>query len=176
MGWFEGSVTREELLLLAEYDRWATDRLLGVAARLPPAAWTQPVDSRLPCLRDAFVHLVSSAVVWLARWQGRPLATGLRAAAFPSAAALHLRWREVAASLGEFLQGIPEASLRAPFAYRTATGRERSEVLELTFWHLVTHAAHHRGQIITVLRSLGGPTVHTDLLHFLGRRGRDEGR
>lgn len=171
----EGRVTREELLLLAEYDRWATDRVLGAAARLPGEVWTRSVASRVPCVRDALVHLVNSAVVWLARWQGRPLATGLRAAAFPSADALQLRWREVSASVRQFLETISEARLQAPLAYRTATGRERSEVLELTVLHLMTHAAYHRGQVNSVIRLLGDTTVHTDFLHFLHVRGLEEG-
>ena len=173
MGWFEGSVTREELLLLAEYDRWATDRLLGVAARLPPAAWTQPVDSRLPCLRDACVRLVSAAAVWLARWEGRPLTTGLRAAAFASAAALRQRWLGVAAARRQFLEAVPADQLLAPLAYRTASGRERSQVLALTVLHQMSHAAYHRGQIVATVRLLGGATVHTDLLHFLRTHGLD---
>jgi uncharacterized damage-inducible protein DinB len=164
-------VTREELLLLANFDGWATDRLLGVAARLPAEAWTRPVDSRLPCLRDACVHLVSGAVVWLARWQGRPLTTGLRAVAFASAAALQQRWHGVASARREFLEAVPTDQLLSPLAYRTASGRERREVLALTVVHQVSHAAYHRGQIVTTLRLLGGAMVHTDLLHFLRTGG-----
>lgn len=168
-------MNHEDLLLLAEYDRWATDRLLAAAARLPRDAWTQPVSSSLPCLRDALVHLVNSAVLWLARWQGRPFATGLRVAAFPDVWAVQARWNEATATMLAFLRQIPETQLLAPLAYRTATGRERRQVLGLTILHMMMHAAYHRGQAITVVRLLGGTTVHTDLLYFLSRRGKEGG-
>ncbi len=170
----EASVNREELLLLADYDGWATARLLGVVARLPAEAWSRPIDPPLPCLRDACVHLVSSAMVWLARWQGRPLTTGLRAAAFASAAALQPRWLEVVAARRAFLEAVPADHLLAPFAYRTASGRERRERLALTVLHFVNHAAYHRGQIVMAMRLVGKATVHTDLLHFLRIRGLEQ--
>ena len=171
MGGFEGIVTHEELLLLAEYDDWATDRLLGAVARLPGEAWTRRVDSGVPCLRDALVRLVNSTVVWLARWQGHPLVVGLHAAGFTHPQALQQRWRAVTASRRELLEAIPEARLHAPLAYRTATGRERSEVFARTVLHLIMHAAHQRGRVVALMRLLGASGVHTDLLHFLRCRG-----
>ncbi len=164
-----------DLLLMARYDAWATARALEAAGRLGPAAWTRPLAGPFACLRDAAVPLVSAAIVWLARWQGRPMATGLRAAAFADAAAVQARWREVAAAVEMFLVRLPKQALEAPLAYRTATGRPRQAALAMTIIHLFTHAAYHRGQLMAVIRQLGGATVHTDLLYFLHDRGRAAG-
>lgn len=170
-----GRVVTNDLLLMARYDAWATGRALEAAGRLGTAAWTRPLAGPFACLRDGAVHLVSAATVWLARWQGRPMATGLRAAAFADAAAVQARWREVAAAVGAFLASLPEPALEAPLAYRTATGRSRQAPLAMTIVHLFTHAAYHRGQLMATIRQLGGPTVHTDLLYFLHDRGRVAG-
>lgn len=165
-------MTRTDLLLLAEYDRWSTARVLGVAGTLGAAAWTQPLAGPFRCLRDRAVHLVSMATVWLARWQGRPMATGLRAQTFADAGAAQARWQQVAAGVEAFLAGLPEAAFEAPLDYRTTTGRRRQAPLALTILHLFTQAAYHRGQVMAAIRVLGGATVHTDLLHFLHERGR----
>lgn len=164
-----------DLLLMARYDAWATARALEAAGKLGTTTWIRPLAGPFPCLRDGAVHLVSAAVVWLARWQGRPMATGLRAAAFADAAAVQARWREVAAAVETFLVHLPEQVLEAPLAYRTATGRPRQAPLAMTILHLFTHAAYHRGQLMAAIRQLGGATVHTDLLYFLHDRGRAAG-
>lgn len=164
-----------DLLLMARYDAWATARALEAAGKLGATAWIRPLPGPFPCLRDGAVHLVSAAIVWLARWQGRPMATGLRAAAFADAAAVQARWREVAAAVEAFLAPLSEQAFEAPLAYRTATGRPRQAPLGVTILHLFTHAAYHRGQVMAAIRQLGGATVHTDLLYFHHVRGRDAG-
>lgn len=164
-------LTRSDLILLAEYDRWATGRLLSLAERLPAGSWTQPGAGNGPALRQQLVHLVSAALVWLARWHARPAPGGLRAAAFGEPAALRRRWEEVSLQVTTFLAGVEEAHLAECVEYRTSTGRWRRQRLEQTVMHLFLHAAYHRGQVALTLRQLGQRAVHTDLLHFSHLRG-----
>ena len=164
-------MTRDELLELLAYDRWADGRILSVAAKLPPARFTQVLPGA-GSLRDLLVRLVSARMTWLARWRGRPAGMMLFASAFSDGTRLRERSSLVAVEIAAHFAALDDADFAAPFSYRTRSGREVALPLGHTVLHLVNQGAALRGQATLLVRQLGERGVHLDLATFLRERGR----
>src|ERR1700741_3135884 len=62
-------MTRDDLKLLFEYDRWANDRTLQAVSALTPEQFTRDLGGSLPSVRDAVAHIVGGQWIWLAYWK-----------------------------------------------------------------------------------------------------------
>jgi uncharacterized damage-inducible protein DinB len=62
-----------------------------------------------------------------------------------------------------YLDGLSDAELNRPLARRPRewVGELKSPAFILL--HVVTHAFHHKGQVVAMLRTLGYPAPDTDL-------------
>jgi uncharacterized damage-inducible protein DinB len=172
-------MTKDEIQLLYEYDRWANDRVLQAASTLSVEKFTRDLGGSFPSVRDTLVHIVSSEWAWLKIWKEPSLSstfltdlwTGLDAQfpkdAFPDIAAVRLRWVEVEGEQVEFVNRVTNESLGRMLSIRT---KEIS--LAHLMQHLANHSTYHRGQVSLMMRQLGAEPVATDFAHFLleGRR------
>lgn len=98
-------MTRDDIQLLYEYDRWANNKVLLAASGLSAEAFTR--DLRFRSVRDTLVHIIGGEWIWLAYWTAPSVdsafLTDLRArrealfnpAAFPNVATVQLKWAEV---------------------------------------------------------------------------------
>ena len=58
-------MTREDITLLYEYDRWANDRILKLVGALTPDQFTHDLGGSFHSVRDVLIHLVASNGAWL---------------------------------------------------------------------------------------------------------------
>jgi len=167
-------VTKDDIRLLFEYDRWANNRTLHAASVLTPEQFTRDLGGSFHSVRDTLLHIISGEWGWLTYWKASSHSAAfladLRARrdalfhpdVFPSPAAVRLKWEEVEQEQTEFVSSVTEEALRKMLPIR-ATELSLAHLMQ----HLVNHSTYHRGQVAMMLRQVGGEPVQTDFHLFL---------
>lgn len=175
-------MTRDDIQLLFEYDRWANSRVLQAARVLSTEQFTRDLRGSFRSVRDTLVHIIGGEWGWLTYWK-EPCHTGafltdlwdrqdtlFHPDAFPNLAAVQLKWAEVEKEQTEFVDCVTEEALAKMLPFR----KTRVSLGHL-MQHLVNHSAYHRGQIALMMRQLDAKPVATDFSLFLteGRSRRE---
>ena len=151
---------------LYRYNTWANGRLFHSVAHLSADEFTRDLGSSYPSLRDTLLHIVSAEWIWLERWKGSSPQSMFQARDFPDVPALRARWSEVEIDQQDFLETVTPERLLAAVAYVNLRGQAWRYPLWQQMYHVVNHSTYHRGQLTTMLRQLGAPTIATDFLVF----------
>jgi uncharacterized damage-inducible protein DinB len=170
------AMTRDDLRLLYEYDRWANDKILELVGALTPEQFTRDLGGSFPSVRDVLLHIVASKWAWLTYWKesapsDRILTdlftrseTFFQPKSFPTFAAAQAKWAEVEKEEVEFVNDVTDELLG-----RTLPVRNAWVSLAHLMQHLANHSTYHRGQIAMMLRQLGAKAQGTDFAEFLLR-------
>jgi uncharacterized damage-inducible protein DinB len=153
---------------LYDYNYWARDQQLRACAALSEEKFLRPMGNSFSSVRDTMAHLVAAEWVWQERWNGRSPtreeAKAFAAETFPTLAVVEERWRANERQVRAFLATLTPERLLGPLSYVNIAGERWSYPLWQTLLHVVNHQTYHRGQVTTLLRQLGAPTVATDFL------------
>jgi uncharacterized damage-inducible protein DinB len=167
-------MTKDDIQLLYEYDRWANNRVLQAVSALSPEQFTRDLGGSLRSVRDTLVHIIGGEWGWLAYWKepsySSALLTDLRTRrdalfnpdAFPNVAAAQMKWAEVEKEQVEFVNRVTNESLETILPFRTAQIR-----LAHLMQHLANHSTYHRGQVALMMRQLDAEPLATDFHVFL---------
>jgi uncharacterized damage-inducible protein DinB len=172
-------MTREDIQLLYEYDRWANNRVLQAASALSAEAFTRDLGGSFRSVRDTLLHIIGGEWIWLAYWRAPPHSpaelTDLRTRrddrfnrdAFPNVAAVRLKWSEIEKEQIDFVDQVTNEGLERMLPFRTTQVR-----LAHLMQHLANHSTYHRGQVALMMRQLASEPAATDFHVFLveGRR------
>ena len=172
-------MTKDDIQLLYEYDRWANNRVFEAVSTLGAEEFTRDLGGSFRSVRDTLVHIIGCEWGWLTCWKEpspssafvTDLWTGLGALfhpnAFPDVAAVQLRWAEVEREQVEFVNRVTYESLGRLLPVRT-TQISLAHLMQ----HLANHSTYHRGQVSLMMRQLAAAPVATDFALFLleGRR------
>ena len=158
-----------EILELYEFNRWANQRMLNAVMALSEEQFTRDLKSSFPSVRETLVHLVGADWIWLSRWKG---VSPTQAPDWNLATldAIRAQWDEIERERMAYLEQLTPDALHEVLSYRTLKGDPFSNPLWQLLRHVVNHSSYHRGQITTMLRQLGAPTVTTDLILFYRER------
>ena len=159
-------MTRQDILTLFEYDEWATDRTLESVSALAEGLYIGDLKSSHGGIHGTLVHIYSADQVWLARWKGSSFSTHVSVAEIPTLSLLKSRWKDYRLDLKAYLAGVTDSVLAAPFSYSDMKGNRHSEPLYRQMLHVTNHASYHRGQVVTMVRQIGGKPQSTDLINF----------
>lgn len=172
-------MTKGDIQLLYEYDRWANARVFDAAATLSNEQFTRDLGGAFRSVRDTLVHIVASEWGWLTYWQeSAPTSAGFvelwnRCEAlfhdeqFPNCATLRAKWSEVERAQGDFVERLTDDDLKR----RLPLPRGRASLAHL-MQHMANHATYHRGQISLMMRQLGAKPSGTDFDDFAVERPR----
>ena len=167
-------MTKDDVQLLYEYDRWANNRVLRAASALSDEQFTRDLGGSFRSVRDALVHIVSGEWGWLTYWkEPNPSATFVaelwdrhnvlfRPDAFPNVAAVQRKLAEIEKEQAEFVNGVTNESLE-----RMLPLRNTQISLAHLMQHLANHSTYHRGQVALMMRQLRTKPVATDFHVFL---------
>jgi uncharacterized damage-inducible protein DinB len=167
-------MTKDDIQLLYEYDRWANNRVLQKASELSDEQFTRDLGGSFRSVRDTLVHIIGGEWGWLAYWKelshSSAFLTDLRRRrdalfnpdAFSSVAAVQLKWAEVEKEQTEFVSRGTNESLEQMLPFRTTQIR-----LVHLMQHLANHSTYHRGQVALMMRQLNAEPLATDLHVFL---------
>lgn len=156
----------DEIRELYAYNRWANRRVLEAAQRLPEEALARDLGSSHGSVRDTLAHILSSEWIWLTRWRGTS-PTGVPPT-WDLSSVLRIReqWGRVQADVDAFLQDLTADDLDTEVNYRNTRGVAHANPLWQLLRHVVNHSSYHRGQVVGMLRQLGGEGVATDLVSW----------
>ena len=108
-------MTKDDIQLLYEFDRWANNRVLQAASTLSAEEFTRDLGGSFPSVRDTLVHIVRCEEGWLTCWKEPSPSSAFvmdfwtrhHAAfnpdAFPGLAAVQLKWAEVERARVDFV-------------------------------------------------------------------------
>ncbi|MGA7634997.1 MAG: DinB family protein [Terriglobales bacterium] len=147
--------------MLYEYDRWANNRVLQAASALTAEQFTRDLGGSFRSVRDTLVHIIGGEWIWLAYWKetshSSAFLAGLRKRrdalfnpdAFPTVAAVQVKWAEIEKEQAEFVNRVTDESLKKMLPFRKTQVR-----LAHLMQHLANHSTYHRGQIALMMRQL----------------------
>ena len=166
-------MTKDDIQLLFEYDRWANNRVLQAVSALTVEQFTRDLGS-FHSVRDTLVHIIGGEWGWLTIFNepspGLTFATDLwtrqgtlfAPSAFPDVASVRLKWAEIERDQIAFVNRVTKESLQRMLPLRT-TQISLAHLMQ----HLVNHSTYHRGQIALMMRQLAARPLATDFLMFL---------
>jgi uncharacterized damage-inducible protein DinB len=167
-------VTKDDIGLLYEYDRWANNRILRAVSALAPEQFTRDLDGSLRSVRDTLMHIIEGEWGWLQYWKESSPSPDFLADlwtrcdalfnpdAFPNVTAVQLKWAEVEQEQAEFVNRVTNESLEKVFPFHS-TQISLAHLMQ----HLANHSTYHRGQVALMLRQLDAEPLATDLHVFL---------
>jgi uncharacterized damage-inducible protein DinB len=173
-------VTKDDIHLLYEYDRWANNRVLQAATALSAEQFTRDLGGAFSSVRNTLVHVIGGEWIWFSYWResspSPTFAADLRARrdvlfdprAFPGVAVVRLKWAEVEKEQVDFINNVTNECLE-----RTLPSRAKQIRLALLLQHLANHSTYHRGQVALMMRQLGAAPLATDFHMFLAEGPHD---
>jgi uncharacterized damage-inducible protein DinB len=147
---------------LFAYNRWANRRLLKAASRLPAKDLDRDLRGSFRSLQGTFRHLVWGERSWLRMWREVSFGPDLSPKELPDLRSIARAWTALEKAQAAYFEALDDERLRAPFS----VGRNRYALGEL-IQHAINHSTHHRGQIVLMLRQLGGKPPGTGFRQFL---------
>lgn len=142
------------------------DRALDHLAALPADDYTRDVPGfGSSSLRAQVIHNLNCEAFWIHVLQGFPF-TDEDPARFPTVADARALRDKVTAQTRTYLSSITDAQLNTTTELRFPDGDTATRTPALILHHMLTHAFHHKGQIVAMCRILGHPAPDTDLNNF----------
>ena len=162
-------MTLQEILTLFQFDEWATERTLESVSNLSDGKYHDDLKSSHGGIHGTLLHIYSADMIWFQRWKGTPSSTSV-VQEIPNLDSLKTHWKEYRISLNNYLRSLTEEILTAPLSYADSKGNKHAEPLYQQMQQVINHASYHRGQIVTMLRQLGGKPQATDIILFYRTR------
>ena len=167
-------MTKDDLQLLFQYDRWANNRALKAAAALTGEQFTRDLGGSFRSVRDTVLHIISGEWIWLQYWKETSHTPELLAElrkrreaifsqdAVSDVAAVRLKWVEIEKEMAEFVGGLTDEALRTMLP-----ARDTQISLAQLMQHVANHSTYHRGQAALMMRQLGAEPIATDFHVFI---------
>jgi uncharacterized damage-inducible protein DinB len=139
------------------------DLLLRHVATMPDELCYKPISGfGSASVWKQLVHILTCEEGWVHDLQNKPF-VGWHAEDCPTMASLRASKDRIREATRTYLESLTEDQLNTPLTERPADwgGELRSPAFILL--HIITHAFHHKGQVVAMLRILGHPAPDTDL-------------
>lgn len=156
--------TKSGILELHATTHERLDLLLRHAATVPGELLRRSIPGfGHPTVREQLVHILMCEEGWVHDLQNKTFDGWGEGGEDPNMAALLAHKNRIRAATQTYLGGLTEEQLNTTLTTRSADwgGELRSPAFILL--HVITHAFHHKGQIVAMLRILGYPAPDTDL-------------
>jgi len=174
-------MTRDDILLLFEYDRWANDRTLQAASALTGEQFRHDLGGAFASVRDTLVHILGAEWIWLYFWTayrddptpGAAILADARASRntqfnptlFPGHADVAAKWAELRSQQLAFLYSLTDSQVAMMVPHRNT-----HVPLAQQMQHLANHSTYHRGQVALMMRQLHAEPIATDFHIFIAER------
>ena len=157
----------DDLLTLLNYHAWATARVLEALEPLSAEEMERDLHSSHGGVKGTLAHTYSADLIWTARLKGESSPPFLEPAELPARSELLPLWL---AHLDERRADVAPMRPDQLFSYPNLKGEAQTNRVGDILRHVVNHATHHRGQLVTMLRQLGHAAPNTDLIRFYRER------
>jgi uncharacterized damage-inducible protein DinB len=146
-----------DIRFLFAYDRWATEKILAVAAMVPFEEWAESnrIDRR--GLGGILTHALGAHERWRSDWQGVESPERREAGPLPSVAELADAWTVEWTAMDAYLASLTDDDVGAAF---------EDTSLWRTMAHVVNHGTQHRSEAAVLLTIMGRSPGDLDLIDF----------
>jgi uncharacterized damage-inducible protein DinB len=160
---------KNDVLLLFDYNYWATQRILKAVAQVTVQDFTAQRNYSHGGLRGTLVHALAAEQLWRIRCQERrsPTALALKEEEFPDLATLRDYWQGEERLMRSYLNRLDDSALGQSVHYRFSDGNEYEHLLWQVLVHVVNHATQHRSEVAVMLTDLGCSPGNIDLSVYL---------
>jgi uncharacterized damage-inducible protein DinB len=140
--------------------------VLDHLSTLPAAAYSQELPGfGFSNLREQIVHVFNCELFWIHTLQSSSF-TDWKPADLPAVSDARELQRQVMEQTLAYLSHLTEEQLNTTTKLHFSDGDTATRTPALVLHHLLTHAFHHKGQIVAMCRLLGHPASDTDLIRF----------
>lgn len=154
---------------IQKFHRWThacVDLLLDHLATIPPGDYAKELPGfGFASLEKQVTHMFNCEGFWVCTLQGLDYDDRERAAC-PTVADARLRKQEVSRRTQAYLANLTTQQLNSDTELHFPDGDRAVRTPALILHHVLTHAFHHKGQIVAMCRELGHPAPDTDLNQF----------
>lgn len=149
----------------AAYNVWANDKIAEILKGIDNDLLDEPVVSSFPTLRKTVYHIWDAEFIWLSRLQGEAI-TYWPSEKFNAETPID-GILEVSKGLLDIVQQHNDEWLNTVCEYYNTKGQKFTQQYYQILMHVFNHSTFHRGQLITMLRTLGVTNlVSTDLITY----------
>lgn len=140
--------------------------VLDHLSTIPASDYAQELLSfGFPTLREQAIHIFNCEGFWIRTLQGlRYVDRNLQEC--PTVADARLLQQEVSQRTRSYLSNMTDQQLNTDTELHFPDGEVAVRTPALVLHHVLTHAFHHKGQIVAMCRALGHPAHDTDLNQF----------
>jgi uncharacterized damage-inducible protein DinB len=149
-----------------EFHRWthaSLTLLLDHLSTIPSDEYVREVANfGVPTLRQQVIHIFNCEGVWIHALQGIPYLDRTPADCLTIGDAKLLQ-REMKGQTFAYLARLTDQEFNTATELRFPDGDRLVRVPAFILHHILTHAFHHKGQIVAMCRALGHPAPDTDM-------------
>ncbi|HUA97717.1 MAG TPA: DinB family protein [Terracidiphilus sp.] len=140
--------------------------LLDHLSTIPTADYAREISGfGFPALQKQVIHIFNCEGFWIHTLQGLNY-VDRTPVEFPTVADARILQQEVSRRTEAYLTGLTDQQLNSDTELHFPDGDTAVRTPALILHHLLTHAFHHKGQIVAMCRGLGHPAPDTDLNQF----------
>jgi uncharacterized damage-inducible protein DinB len=142
------------------------DLLLDHLSTVPPDDYLKELPGfGFATLRNQIIHIFNCEGFWIHTLQGLRY-VDRNPAVCPSLADARLMQQQVSRETQAYLSSLTNEQLNSAVELHFPDGDSAVRTPALVLHHIMTHAFHHKGQIVAMCRQLGHPAPDTDMNHF----------
>ena len=139
-------------------------RMLDHIATLPEESYGVRLDGfGFPTIGEQVIHILQCEALWIRRAQAISF-DGWNISEYPAVEDARVLQEKVRTETLAYLSGLTDQQLNEEMTLRTSDGFEINCMPAQVIHHVLTHAFHHKGQIVSMCRLLGHPAPDTDML------------
>jgi uncharacterized damage-inducible protein DinB len=155
--------------MFADYNCWANARLYEACGLLSDEEFRANKGAFFGSAQRTLNHLLAADRIWLKRFTGEGVVpASLDAPLYETFADLRAARAAEDQRIVDWVDTLTEADLSTIISYKPVTMPEKIQLpLGPILSHVFNHQTHHRGQVHTILTSLGHPSIVLDLAYFL---------
>jgi uncharacterized damage-inducible protein DinB len=140
--------------------------LLDHLSTIPSDVYAKELHSfGFSTLRKQVIHIFNCEGFWISTLQGLQY-VDRNPADFPAAVDAIRLQQEVSRETHGYLASLTDEGLNTDRELHFSDGDSAVRTPALILHHMLTHAFHHKGQIVAMCRDLGHPAPDTDLNQF----------
>lgn len=162
------------LLILAEYNIWATHRLMQSLESIRDEDFYKDVGLYFKSIAGTLNHLlVGEHYLWYSRFKaGISPTIALDSIVHTEKEALLNELKQKSVNWISFIDQIDDTTLSGNLTYKRVSGQELTLPYAANLMHVFNHGTHHRGQITAALTMLGYQCPELDLVYMLVEKPR----
>jgi uncharacterized damage-inducible protein DinB len=140
--------------------------VLDHLATIPEGDYAKAIPGfGFPTLRAQIIHILNCEGFWIHTLQGAQFKDE-DPAGWPAVSGARVLQHRVSANTLAYFSGLTDEQLNTDTELNFSDGDKAVRTPALVLHHIFTHAFHHKGQIVSMCRTLGHPAPDTDLNQF----------